>query len=62
MVFYCVVIFSSYMEKIFSFIISNIIPILIDLLGMLNDDGCSVDSGVDVLVCLLKISKTCVQV
>lgn len=50
------------MEKIFSFIISNIIPILIDLLGMLNDDGCSVDSGVDVLVCLLKISKTCVQV
>lgn len=62
MVFYCVVIFLSYMEKIFSFIISNIIPILIDLLGMLNDDGCSVDSGVDVLVCLLKISKTCVQV
>lgn len=47
------------MENISSFIISNIISIfIVDVLEMLNDDGFSVDSGVNVLVRLLNISST----
>lgn len=47
------------MENISSFIISNIIfKFIVDVLEMPNDDGFSVDSGVNVLVCLLNISST----
>lgn len=47
------------MENISSFIISNILSMfIVDVLEMLNIDGFSVDSGVNVLVCLLNISST----
>lgn len=47
------------MANISSFIISNIISIfIVHVLEMFNIDGFSVDSGVNVLVCLLNISST----